>query len=179
MRVSFPELSFVVLIGPSGSGKSTFARRHFKPTEILSSDVYRGLISDDENDQTVTEEAFDALYYVARKRLAAGRLTVLDATNVQLEARKRAVAVAREYHRLPVAIVFDLPETVCRKRNQGRPERDVGPYVVQTQLQQMHRGMRDLEKEGFRVVYRLSSIEEVDAASVVREPLRDGSTDAG
>ncbi|HUM12085.1 MAG TPA: polynucleotide kinase-phosphatase [Myxococcaceae bacterium] len=171
MRLSIPELSFVVLIGPSGCGKSTFARRHFKPTEILTSDVYRGLVSDDENDQTATEDAFDALYYVARKRLAAGRLTVLDATNVQLESRMKAVAVAREYHMLPVAIVFDLPERVCHERNATRPDRQFGPHVIRTQRQQMHRGMRDLQKEGFRHLYRLSSVEEVDAATVVREPL--------
>jgi protein phosphatase len=103
VRIVVPELSFVILISPSGSGKSTFARWHFKPTEILSSDVYRGFVSDDENDQAATEDAFDALYCVARKRLAAGRLTVLDATNVQLESRKKTVATGREYHLLPVA----------------------------------------------------------------------------
>src|SRR5689334_14036060 len=134
-RLVIPELSFVVLIGPSGCGKSTFARRYFKPTEILSSDVYRGFVSDDENDQAATEDAFDALYYVAQKRLAAGRLTVLDATNVQLESRKKAVRVAREYHMLPVAIVFDLPERVCHERNAGRPDRQFGPHVVRMQRQ--------------------------------------------
>src|SRR6185369_10435731 len=117
MRIVIPELSFVVLIGPSGSGKSTFARRHFRPTEILGSDTFRGLVSDDENDQTATEDALEALYSVARKRLRRGRLTVLDATNVQPESRKKAVAVAREFERLPIAIVFDLPEQVCNERN--------------------------------------------------------------
>src|SRR5512143_2321562 len=110
MKLTLPELSLVVLIGPSGSGKSTFARTHFKPTEILSSDFCRGLVSDDENDQTVTKEAFDVLRYIAAKRLAARRLTVIDATNVQLESRKPLVELARQYHCLPVAIVFDLPE---------------------------------------------------------------------
>jgi protein phosphatase len=171
VRIVVPELSFVVLVGPSGCGKSTFARRHFKPTEILSSDAYRGFVSDDENDQAATEDAFDALYYVARKRLASGRLSVLDATNVQLESRKKAVAVAREYHMLPVAIVFDLPERVCHERNATRPDRQFGPHVVRSQRQQMHRGMRDLQKEGFRHVYYLNTVEEVDAATVVREPL--------
>ena len=83
VRLSIPELSLVVLVGPSGSGKSTFARRHFKPTEVLSSDTFRALVSDDENDQTATEDAFEVLYHVGRKRLGAGRLVVLDATNVQ------------------------------------------------------------------------------------------------
>ncbi len=82
--LTIPELSFVVLIGASGSGKSTFARKHFKPTEVLSSDFCRELVSDDENDQTATKEAFDILHFIAAKRLAAGRLTVADATNVRL-----------------------------------------------------------------------------------------------
>jgi protein phosphatase len=171
MRIVVPELSFVVLIGPSGSGKSTFARRHFKPTEILSSDTYRGLVSDDENDQTATEDAFDSLYHVASKRLARGRLTVLDATNVQPESRKKAVAVAREFERLPIAIAFDLPEEVCNERNRSRTDRDWNPYLASTQRQQFLRGMNDLQREGFRAVYRLSSVEDVDVATVVREPL--------
>src|SRR5215213_9914193 len=110
MNITIPALSLVVLIGASGSGKSSFARAHFRPTEVLSSDFYRGLVADDENDQTATGDAFDVLHYIATKRLAVGRLTVIDATNVQPEARKPLLALAREFHVLPVAIVFDLPE---------------------------------------------------------------------
>src|SRR5215510_3420045 len=105
-RITIPELALVVLIGPSGCGKSTFARRHFKPTEIISSDLCRGLVSDDENDQSATEDAFDVLHYITAKRLAAGRLTVIDATNVQPTSRKPLVELARQYHLLPVAIVL-------------------------------------------------------------------------
>src|SRR5262245_24025101 len=103
MKISIPKLSLVVLIGASGSGKSTFARKHFKPTEVLSSDYCRGLVSDDENNQEATNTAFEVLHFIAAKRLAAGRLTVIDATNVQPEARQPIVALAREYHVLPVA----------------------------------------------------------------------------
>src|SRR5258708_31296730 len=104
MNITIPELSLIALIGISGSGKSTFARKHFKPTEILSSDFCRGLVSDDENSQAATEEAFDVLHYIAGKRLATGRLTVVDATNVQREARQPLGELARQYHMLPVAI---------------------------------------------------------------------------
>ena len=83
MKITLPELSLVALVGPTGSGKSTFARRHFKPTEVISSDYCRGLVSDDENSQAATKDAFELLYYIVRKRLAAGKLTVIDATNVQ------------------------------------------------------------------------------------------------
>jgi len=122
--LEIPELSLVVLVGASGSGKSTFARTHFLPTEIVSSDFCRGLVSDDENAQDATSDAFDLLHYIAGKRMARGRLTVVDATNVQPEARKPLVALARQHHFLPVAIVFDLPERLCQDRNRDRPDRD-------------------------------------------------------
>src|SRR5579871_4130871 len=120
MKLTIPELSLVVLIGPSGSGKSTFARAHFQPTETLSSDACRALVSDDENNQEATHDAFEVLHFIAAKRLAAGRLTVVDATNVQPEARRPLVELARRYHCLPVAIVFALPERVCQERNASR-----------------------------------------------------------
>src|SRR5712672_4031397 len=153
MKFTIPELSFVVLIGVSGSGKSTFARRHFKPTEILSSDYCRGLVSDDDNNQAATKDAFELLHFIARKRLAAGKLTVVDATNVQPESRKPLVGLAREFHCLPVAMVFDLPEKVCQERNRQRADRDFGPYVIRQQTQQLRRSLRGLEREGFRHVY--------------------------
>ena len=151
MTITIPELSLVVLVGPSGCGKSSFAREHFKSTEVLSSDFCRGLVSDDENSQEATNDAFDVLHYIARKRLAAGRLTVVDATNVQPEARKPLVALAREFHVLPVAIVLNLPEKVCHERNQSRPDRQFGPHVIRNQAQQLRRSLRGLEREGFRM----------------------------
>ena len=171
MNITIPDLSLVVLVGASGSGKSTFARRHFKPTEILSSDFCRGLVADDENDQTATTDAFAVLHYIARKRLAVGRITVVDATNVQPEARKPLVELAREFHVLPVAIVLNLPEKLCQERNQSRPDRQFGPHVVRNQSQQLRRSMRGLEREGFRHVFVLSSLEEIEAANITRQPL--------
>lgn len=130
---SIPKLSLVVLIGPSGSGKSTFARKHFLPSEVLSSDHCRGLVSDDENNQAATNDAFEVLHFIASKRLARGHLTVVDATNVQNEARAPLVHLARMYHCLPVAIVFDLPENICYERNRGRDDRCFGPHVIRQQ----------------------------------------------
>lgn len=171
VSITIPELALVVLVGPSGSGKSTFARRHFRPTEVLSSDFCRGLVSDDENDQAATKDAFEALHFIAGKRLAAGRLTVVDATNVQPEARKPLVALARTYHCVPVAIVFDLPEKVCHERNRARPDRDFGPHVIRMQAQQLRRSIRGLDREGFRHVFKLESVGAVDGATVTRQPL--------
>jgi protein phosphatase len=171
MKLKIPDLSLVVLIGASGSGKSTFARRHFKSTEILSSDTCRGLVSDDENNQAATKEAFEVLNYIAAKRLAAGRLTVIDATNVQQESRKPLIALAREHHCLPVAIVLNLPEKLCHERNLARPDRDFGPHVVRQQSSQLRQSLRRLEREGFRHVHVLSSLEEVESVAFQREPL--------
>ena len=171
MNITIPELSLVVLIGTSGSGKSTFARRHFLPTEVISSDCCRGLVADDENDQSASHDAFDVLYYIAGKRLAAGRLTVLDATHVRAEDRQRAVELAREYHCLPVAIVFDLPEKLCQERNKTRGERDFGPHVIRQQRQQLQKSLRNLKREGFRHIFTLATPEDVDAATIARQPL--------
>ena len=171
MKISIPKLSFVVLIGPSGSGKSTFARRHFLSSEVLSSDYCRGLVSDNENDQAATNDAFEVLHYVAAKRLARGRLTVVDATNVQPEARAPFVALARKYHCLPVAIVLNLPEDLCHERNRDRQDRAFGPHVIRQQKTQLRRALRGLKREGFRHVIVLESVEEIEAAVVERVPL--------
>src|SRR5947208_5813451 len=171
MNISIPDLSLVVLIGPSGSGKSTFARKHFLPTEILSSDACRGMVSDDENNQAVTKEAFEVLHFVAGQRLALGRMTVIDATNVQPESRKPLVQLARQYHCLPVAIVLNLPEKLCQERNRSRDERAFGPHVVRQQVSQLRRSLRGLGREGFRHVFVLESAEEVESVTVERVPL--------
>ena len=170
MKISIPKLSLVVLIGPSGSGKSTFARKHFLPTEVLSSDACRGMVSDDENNQAVTNDAFALLHFIAAQRLALGRLTVIDATNVQPEARKPLVELARKYHCLPVAIVLNIPERLCQERNRSRSERDFGPHVVRQQHAQLRRSLRGLGRDGFRHVFVLESPEQVEAATVERVP---------
>jgi protein phosphatase len=171
MEIKIPKLSLVVLIGASGSGKSSFAKKHFKETEVLSSDYCRALVSDDENDQSVTGPAFEVLHFIASRRLAAGRLTVVDATNVQHEARKPLVALAREYHAIPVALVFDLQEKVCQMRNKSRADRNFGNHVIRQQRSQLRRSIRTLKREGFRHIFRMSSEEEVSAATLERVPL--------
>ena len=166
-----PSLSLVVLVGSSGSGKSTFARQHFRPTEVLSSDAFREMVGDDRTNMEATADAFEALHFVAAKRLAAGRLTVVDATNVQRGARASLVTLAREYHCIPVAIVFDLPEKLLQQRNEARTEGRVPDHVIRNHVQDLRRSVRGLQKEGFRHVVRLTSAEEIDSAVLVREPL--------
>ena len=171
MEIKIPELALVVLVGPSGSGKSTFARTHFKVTEIISSDFCRGLVSDDENNQAATNDAFDVLHFIAAKRLRAGRLTVIDATNVQPEARKSLIALAREYHCLPVALVLDIPERICRERNETRADRNFGEHVIRNQCSQLRKSLRNLEREGFRHVTIFKSPDELVGLTIRREPL--------
>lgn len=137
----------------------------------MSSDFFRGLVCDDENSQAATNEAFDVLHYVAAKRLALGKLTVVDATNVQKEARRPLVALARKYHCLPVAIVLNLPEDICHERNRDRADRTFGPHVLRNQRSQLRRSLRGLKREGFRHVFVMNSQEEVDAATMERVPL--------
>ncbi|CAA9345495.1 MAG: Putative phosphatase, partial [uncultured Gemmatimonadaceae bacterium] len=178
--LTIPELSLVVLVGPSGCGKSTFARTHFAPFEVLSSDFCRGLVSNDENDQSATNAAFEVLHFVAAKRLERGLLTVVDATNVQPEARKPLVELARRYHVLPVAVVLDVPERVCEERNRTRPDRSFGAHVIRQQRSQLQKSLRFLQKEGFRHVHLLRSVDEIASATFERQPLwNNRKTDHG
>lgn len=171
-ELTIPGLSLVTLIGISGSGKSTFARKHFKETEIVSSDRCRAIVSDDENNQEATGDAFELLHYTAAKRLKNGLLTVVDATNVQPESRASLVRLAREYHCIPVAIVLDVPERECEARNDLRPDRNFGGHVIYQQRSQLKRSLRHLKDEGFRHIYVLNSTEEIEAIThIAREKL--------
>jgi protein phosphatase len=178
-ELSVPELSLVVLVGVSGSGKSTFAREHFLPTEVISSDFCRGLVSDDENDQSATPEAFELLHYIVGMRLRGGRLTVVDATNVQPEARRKLVALAREHVVLPVAIVLDVPEKVCVERNATRPDRNFDSSVIRRQRDQLRRGLRGLQKEGFRTVHTVGEHDVADVTITRTKLFNDLRHEAG
>ena len=169
IHITIPEIALVVLIGASGAGKSTFAKTHFKRTEVLSSDFFRGMLSDDETDQTITKEAFETLHYVAGKRLGNYKLTVIDATSVQESARKPLVALAKQHHVFPIAIVLDMPEALCRQRNAHRPDRNFGGHVIGHQCHQLRRSFKRLKREGFRRIYTLRSEAEVRRVRVTRE----------
>ena len=162
-----------------GAGKSTFARKHFKPTQILSSDYFRGVVSDDETDQArissifreATKDAFDVLHYITAKRLAAEKLTVIDATNIQPESRKPLINLAKQFHCFAVAIAFDLPESVCQERNKQRPNGQFGSHVVKNHTRSLQRSLRNLKREGFRFIYKLSCVEEIEAVEIATQPM--------
>jgi len=169
--LSLPSFCLVALIGASGSGKSTFAQEHFGLGEVLSSDMFRLMVSGNENDQQATHDAFEALYFVARQRLKRGLLTVIDATNVQAEARKHIVALAKEFDVLPVALVLDLPESVLNERHRARTDRTFGPHVIPQQVNQLRKSLGKLQAEGFRQVTVFRTPAEVAAAAFTRTRL--------
>lgn len=167
MKLAIPGNSLVVLIGPSGAGKTTFARGHFSPTEVVSSDACRALVSGDENDIAATPAAFRVLYSIARERLKLGHLVVVDATSVRPASRKPLVALARKHRRPCVAIAFDLPLELCLERNRSRAGRTVPDGVIHRQHDQMVRSQAGLDIEGFDRVYVFDSAELVDSAAIV------------
>lgn len=165
MKIKIPNLSLVVIIGVSSSGKSSFATKHFKKTEIVSSDECRAIISDDENNQAVTKDAFALLDSIIAKRMKNKRLTVVDATSVQKESRKSLIHLARKYSYIPIAIVLDIPEQICQDRHKVRQDRNFDDYVISKQYQDLKRSIRYLKYEGFKKVYILRSPETVEAVT--------------
>ena len=175
----------MVLVGPAGSGKSTFAARHFAPEEVLSSDAYRALLSGDEADQRTTRTAFSILHREVVRRLGAGRLVVVDATNVEQHARRALVERARAAGVAATAIVLALPADVVHARNAGRKGRVVGASVVDRHLGRLNRTLGDggmagaasggISGEGFAAVHILRSAPEVDDVVLKRRPVEDTS----
>jgi protein phosphatase len=170
-NIEIPDFSLVVLIGSTGSGKSTFAAKHFLPTEVISSDYCRALVCDSETDQGVAGDAFDLVREIAGKRLKHRKVAVIDATNVRPADRKSWIELARRWHALPVAIVFDPGIEVCIERNKARPDRTFGGQVVQRMVAEVRRGLGGLQREGFRQVWKLASVGSIEAATLTRQPL--------
>ncbi|MBR0484449.1 MAG: AAA family ATPase, partial [Oscillospiraceae bacterium] len=170
-RIEIPEFCLVALVGGTSSGKSSFAHKHFKPTEVLSSDFFRGMVCDDENNQNISGDAFDLLYYAANKRLDNMKLTVIDATNIQQSARKQVIDLAREQNVHAAAIVLNLPEEVMQERNKARHERNFPERVIRQHCRDVKRSIKGLKREGFRFVYVINSLEQLENTEIVRTKL--------
>lgn len=170
--IDIPDPSLVVLVGAAGSGKSTFASRHFAPEEILSSDAFRAHITGDPGDQSATRAAFSALHAALARRLAQGRLTVVDATSVKRAARLALLQRAAAAVVPAVAIVLDLPADAVHERNRRRPGRVVPDDAVERQLAELAASLRPggLEAEGFASIVRLADTGAVEAVVVRRLP---------
>jgi protein phosphatase len=170
MQIEIPDLCLILLIGASSAGKSTFAKQHFIPSEIVSSDACRRMVADDENDQSASADAFRLVHHIVSMRLRRGRLTVVDATNLWADDRKALLRIARENYVPSIAIAIDVPEEVAQQRGQERPDRDVPPEVIQRHVSQFNQARSRLKTEGFYKVFVLDAPEEVARAEVVRRP---------
>lgn len=180
MIIKIPNFSLVMLIGASSSGKSTFAKKNFKESEIISSDYCRYLLSDDENNQSVSKQAFDLMHTIVDKRLELKKLSVIDATNVLENARYDLLEIARKNHALTVAIVLNLPENINYKRNKIREDRNLDEHIIKYQINQMQYALMNLKKEGFNYVYILNTLEDINKARVyLNELYCDKSNDTG
>jgi predicted kinase len=167
-RIELPPDALVLLIGIAASGKSTFASRHFAPTEVLSSDGLRALITDDPHAQAATDDAFDLLHRLLAMRLRRGRLTVVDATNVEAWARAELLAVARRHRRAKVAIVLDVPLEIALARNAARPAPRPPDRAVRRQYRWLTDTLAQLEHEGFDAVFHLRGVDAATGATVER-----------
>jgi protein phosphatase len=169
--LSVRDPSLIVLVGPAGSGKSTLARRLFAADEILSSDALRAVVAGDEADQAASRTAFSILHRELARRLAAGKLTVVDATNLRREHRRPLLARAHQAGVPAVAVVLDLPVDVVRAQNAGRA-RVVDAEVVDRHLAWLRRSVDDgqLAAEGFAPVIVLRTPDEVAGLRIDRVP---------
>jgi protein phosphatase len=163
VQLAIPDPSLVILVGPSGSGKSTFAQANFRPTEIVSSDALRAMLTDDPGDQGASGEAFAILAQLLHGRLSRRLLTVIDATNLRPQSRRRWLRLAARYDLPAVAVVFDLSDQLFQAHNLMRPDRQVGRDVVSRQTELLRQALAAIPEEGFSRFH------------VLREPIRPGT----
>lgn len=164
-EIAIPRNTLVVLCGPAGCGKSTWAARHFSPTQIVSSDWCRAIVSDDAANQQATPQAFDLMNFIIGQRLARGRLTVADATSVTRQDRKQFLKIARRLNFHAALVVFHIPLDVCLARNSKR-DRVVPRQAITSQHASLEAALSTIGSEGFDFTFVLD--EEAQSASNVK-----------
>lgn len=167
-EVKLPEISLVLLVGASSSGKSTFAKKYFLPTEVISSDHCRALVSDDENNLSATDAAFEVLQFLAAKRLKSGKLTVIDALNLRREDRAKLIQLAKDNYALAAAIVLETPIRQLFDRHDQRTDRHFGKNVLERQYDDFKHSLKSIKKEGFSYVHFLKPGDDI---KIVRQKL--------
>lgn len=169
MNIKIPEFCLITLIGSSMSGKTTFANSHFDYKQVLSSDSFREMISGDSMNQSVNEDAFDSLYYILDKRLKNYQTTIIDATNTTYNERKKILEIAKANNVQNVAIVINIDESIIFER-QKKLER-VKPDKLKKQITNVKKSISGLKSEGYRYVYILNSIEEINDSTIEVFPM--------
>src|SRR5262245_12166109 len=139
-----------------------WAAKHFSPTQVVSSDQCRALMSDNPADQSVTPKAFRLMHLIIRERLMLGRFTVADATSLKSIDRRMFLRLARRFDFKTAAVVFDLPLEVCLSRNRFR-DRKVPREAVLDQYNLLRDTLDRIDREGFDYIHVLTeaSVDEV------------------
>jgi predicted kinase len=180
-QITIPRNTLVVLCGPAGCGKSTFAARHFRPTQVVSSDNCRAMVSDDPANQGVSHHAFDLMHFIIEKRLGLGRLTVADATNLKRDERRWMIRAARYFRFRSAALVFDISLETCLARN-ARRSRVVPEGALRSQYETLQATLNTVSREGFDYVFVLDEEAqeraEVEVEARRRSGRRDGSSES-
>ena len=176
MTINIPNTALIILCGPSSSGKSTFAKNNFLPTEVISSDYCRAMLSDNENDLTVTKEAFELLHFIVAQRLKLNKRVVVDATNIQVDGRKKLFALAKKHHVLTTIIAFDMPSDLIKKRHRNRTDRNFSEQILWKQFQQFKSSLRQFKKEGFKSITVLKGEDQASKALINYRPLYNDLT---
>lgn len=153
--------SIVILCGPSACGKSTFAKTHFRPTQIVSSDYARALVCDDERDQRFNAQAFDLVHYLVETRLTLNRLCVVDSTALTAQARKDLVNLARKCQVQTTLIIFTVPLAICIERDAKR-EKPVGQAVIERRYENFEASRDSIREEGFDQIVEFNGSEQDD-----------------
>ena len=177
--IIIPQNTLVLLCGPAGCGKSTFAAKHFMPTQVVSSDSCRAMVSDDATNQRVSGHAFDLFFFIIEKRLLLRRLTVADATNLKREDRKPLVKTARWFGFKTAIIAFNTSLQTCLARNRKRgcvvPE-----DALMAQYEMFEKTLVSINHERFDKVYVIDEADQNTAlveivAAVNQRRMRDSA----
>ncbi len=164
-RIPIASKTLIVLCGPAGSGKSTFAAQHFTPTQIVSSDVCRALISDSERNFHINRDTFDLFHLIIQKRLKLGRLTVADSTALYPFARTPLLEMAKQAGFHTCLLVFHVPFAVCKSRD-GQRARQVPIDVIANHCDLLQDTRQDMHHEPWDQIHELG--EDVTGVQFVR-----------
>lgn len=113
--------------GVPGSGKSTFLNKNKKEDEVIVSrdEIRFSILKDGEDYFSHEDEVYDKFINTIVRNLEAGKNVYADATHLNEKSREKtynAVRNSTDVEFALEAIYFDVPVTICLKRNENRKE---------------------------------------------------------